>query len=602
MNPQLKQDLAQAAQRPLIQYLFLFLITLCVFLPTLWYTFVWDDYGMIALNKPIREWKNIPLFFTDPGTFINPGPEKTSLVAWRPIRNIYFLLSYKLHGLRPAGWHLNQVLLHSICSLIVLCFFRTVYRFRLQVPSSTQLPAGVQFATWAAACIWAVHPANTEILGWLKCVDDILACAFGFAALILLLPPNLRITPLRITGAAILFGIGMLTKESLPPLAGIYPLLVLILARDWRPLLRNRGFIAASAVLLIEALIYIVIRHNVLGKSDQGIYLAGNFSLMMATMTTAVVQYLQLTFWPFWPTVQTGSYLAWPIAESWLEPRVLASSAFIIVAVALCGLVSRKSRIFLAGVAITLLAFLPVANILPMVQIMAERFMYFPLIGVALSFSAVLSWFGARSLKKTAVGTLLLLTALIVQTEVRLPVWADEITFQKDVLSKSPDDPWATHNLGSIFYRNGDQETALEYFVRSLELKHAQALKYYPQAVADARNEAALTAARILADRGRYKEALPYVDLALELSVPNPSELAFKADILRLDGQTTSAIYFYELAQENGYNTAALTAHLAAAHLQDGNTTAALSLVNDALKEDPGCLPALRLLEAIENK
>lgn len=602
MNSQLKQDLAQAAQRPLIQYLFLFLITLCVFLPTLWYTFVWDDYGMIALNKPIREWKNIPLFFTDPSTFINPGVGKTSLLAWRPVRNIYFLVSYKLHGLRPAGWHLNQVLLHSLCSLIVLCFSRTVYRFRLQMPSSTRLPANVQFGTWAAACIWAVHPANTEILGWLKCVDDILACAFGFSALILLLPANLRITPLRITGAAILFGVGMLTKESLPPLAGIYPLLVLIIARDWRPLLRNRGFIAASAVLLIEALIYIVIRHNVLGKSDQGGYLAENFSLMMATMTTAVVQYLQLTFWPFWPTVQTGSYLSWPIAESWLEPRVLASSALIIVALCLCGIVSRRSRIFLAGVVITLLAFLPVANILPMVQIMAERFMYVPLIGVALSTSAILAWLCGRSFKRTAIGASVLLGALIIQTEIRLPVWQDEITFQKDILSKSPDDPRATLNLGSILYKNGFQDEALPYFIRSLELEPAPDSKHYPEALASSRNEAALTAARILADRGRYKEALPFVDLAITTSFPDPLEHAFKADILRLDGQTTAAIKQYEETQRHGYNSPILMVYLASLHFRNGDTTTAQTLLEQSMEMEPGLPQAIRLQEEIQGK
>jgi len=599
MSQPLKTQLRQALARPLIQYLLLFLAVLCVYLPTLWYTFVWDDYGMIGHNKSIRSWSNILKFFTDPGTFVRHDPDAHNLFAWRPLRNVYFLITYKIHGLRPAGWHFQHVLLHCVCTCLLLVFFRRVYNYLNSSPFGAPLQPTLQAATWVAAFAWAVHPANTEILGWMKAADDILACICGLAALCLLLNHAAKPSTKNIILASLFYTAGLLFKESLPPIAIIYPALLLILTHQPRQAVNKRTVIATSS-LIITTMIYIVTRHLVLGMSDQGVNLAGSYSLLLATMTTAVVHYLQITFWPFWPTVLTGSYFGYPIAGSWLDKNVLISIALILLITSLMFLLGRRNRPLLAGYVFAALAFLPVANILPMAQIMAERFMYFPLMGIALSLTSILYWIFSRRNYLLNLAPCVVVCALIIRTEMRLPVWTDEAAFQTSIVKTNPLDAKALFNLGAYHYNTHNNDPALiqetlRNYSRVLAINPAGLSAYDKSMVLDLRWKSALAASTFLTDLKQYKKALKYVNYGIGIKPDIPDTIILKADILRLDGQTTKSLKFYRVAEEMGYSSAIFYFHIAEDESEIGKKTEAIKSLKKALELDPNLPPAKTL-------
>lgn len=606
MNPQLKQDLTQAAQRPLIQYLFLFLITLCVFLPTLWYTFVWDDYGMIALNKPIREWKNIPSFFTESTAFSRQVEGETNLTAWRPLRNVYFVITYKLHHLRPAGWHFQQVLLHSTCTLLLLAFLRRVFHYTLTIPAHQRLPHSIQLATWFAAMMWGVHPAVTEVLGWMKAADDIIACIFGLATLILLLPPDGRPNAKRILIASLIYPLGLLTKESLPPIAAIYPMLLLVLTPHWKQAIHKRS-ILITAILGLETLVYIIIRHFLVGSTSQGINIAGSFSKLMATMTTAVIKYLQITFWPFWPTIQRASYFQYPIAQSWLEKDVIISSLLILLIVALIGLVGRRHRIILAGALFAALAFLPAANLLPMVQIMAERFMYFPLMGIALLTAALLAQFFRRALYPRLLLPMGLVVAFIVTTELRLPVWTDEEAFQRSIVQHNPQETRALFNLGLQLSRTHNKEPekvqdALAEFNRAVATTTTGHTVFDAALMRSTQYKAMLAAAKTVTEEGQFDRALLYLDRADKVLPDTIDVTLFRADVLRWADRTTESLNHYKLGEEAGYSSPVFYFHLAEAYFLLDKYEEAQDALDKSLKLDPKMSQALYLQEHLTSK
>lgn len=566
MNKTTRSTFAESFQLPLVQHLLLFLVVLCVFVPTFWYTYVWDDWNAFALNKSIRNWSSIPDYFTDASTFQNdPGDKQRN--EYRPFRNIYYLITYKMHDLRPAGWHFNHVLIHCLASVLVLAFFHRLYRYAMAWPADRVLPVPVQLATWFAVAAWAVHPANTEVTAWLKSADDVLAVILVMCAMLLLFPKQGLLTWKRAIWAAVIIAVAFLTKESIAPIPLIYAVLAFWLAPDRRGLLRHKPFWGAVGLLFIDLFLYLIIRKIMLGKLEQVPYLAGSFSLMMATMTTAAVRYLQLTFWPFWPTVQMGDYSAWPLAHSWGNANVIAATALLACICCAVILVSRRSKVFAAGTVFLLLAFTPVSNLIPMMQVMAERFMYFPLIGIALAMASVYKLLLQRRLI-AALPAIYITGALIYQTEARLPVWVDEQNFQEASAKALANNFRSQYNYGLALYRNGKTTTALTQFYNVAEATH------------DA--QSVLLVARILAEDNKFSSAGDYLSKHRRWNLKNASYLAVNADMFRITDETTNALSLYAESLKLNPDSALVWLMKARVEKKINKTTEALHDLNRA--------------------
>ncbi|KAL9702669.1 hypothetical protein quinque_006187 [Culex quinquefasciatus] len=67
--------------------------------------------------------------------------------SYRPLCVLTFRWNYLLHGLEPAGYHLVNMLLHTVVSLM---YFRMCAMLLSEVSS------------FAAAMLFAVHPIHTE--------------------------------------------------------------------------------------------------------------------------------------------------------------------------------------------------------------------------------------------------------------------------------------------------------------------------------------------------------------------------------------------------------------------------------------------------------
>lgn len=528
-----RQQITASLQLPVVQYLLLFLVVLCVYLPTFWFTYVWDDHYAIVKNESIREWKNIPLFFSDPNTFMFDPGDKT-LNAWRPLRNIYFLVTYKIHGFHPAGWHFQHVLLHCLVASMLLAFFHRIYRYWLKQPLDQFLPKSVQAACFFAVLAWAVHPANNEITAWLKSADDLLACIMTLGALIILFPKDQRLTYSRVIIGGLLFSLAFLAKESIAPIPLIYLILVLGLAPSSRTVLNHGPFWLATILLFSGLGIYMVLRTIMLGQLQQVDYLAGNFSLMMATMTASVLRYLQLTFWPFWPTVQIGDYMGWYMATSWGESRVILSLCILTLVLIIITVISRRNRIFLVGWLFAAIAFTPVANILPMMQIMAERFMYFPMMGIALAASSIGVWWFRTEITTRLWLPLLICIALGTTTVARLPIWIDDETFQKKNLETIPDNWRAKYNNAMYHSRAGETTQALGMFLEILEERMDV--------------DSAIEVTRILYIDEGITSASNYLDRVLAVFPQDVKPLAFRADLAFGAGDYAVAANFYDRA------------------------------------------------------
>lgn len=83
----------------------------CVYLPTLFNGFVWDDEEQIVNNPQIQSLSNLPAFFSG-STFNAGGGGNLSGLYYRPLMTSSFTLVYSIFGLNPFFFHLVQVILH----------------------------------------------------------------------------------------------------------------------------------------------------------------------------------------------------------------------------------------------------------------------------------------------------------------------------------------------------------------------------------------------------------------------------------------------------------------------------------------------------------
>ncbi len=127
-------------QRPTYKFvlpaLLLVVITVVAYLPVRNCGFVFDDRTMLTEN-PILEANGLyNSWFTAKQTNYWP-------VTWTS-----FWIEHKFFGLNPAGYHIVNVVLHILCSILIWLVLK-----RLKIPCAP-----------LAAAIFAVHPVNVAHL------------------------------------------------------------------------------------------------------------------------------------------------------------------------------------------------------------------------------------------------------------------------------------------------------------------------------------------------------------------------------------------------------------------------------------------------------
>ncbi|HEB02196.1 MAG TPA: hypothetical protein ENI12_03075 [Nitrospirae bacterium] len=137
----------------------IFLLATLVFLNTLAAPFQWDGIEFIADNPIIHDLDN----------FLHPS--KAAEFRWYgAFKNRYtgylsFALNYSLHGNSPLGYHVFNISVHAMNSLLV--YFMALLLFRSPALKDTpQAERSSTIAMWAAL-IFAAHPVQTEAVTYI---------------------------------------------------------------------------------------------------------------------------------------------------------------------------------------------------------------------------------------------------------------------------------------------------------------------------------------------------------------------------------------------------------------------------------------------------
>lgn len=414
--------------------------TITAFSPALEAGFVnWDDESNLLLNAHWRGlgWAQWRWAFS---TVLNGH--------YHPLTWLSYGLDFALWGLRPAGYHLTNVLLHALNAALLFAIAR-----RLFLPHRD-----AALGAAAAALLFALHPLRAESVAWVSERRDVLSGAFYLGTVLLYLQGRLR-------AALLCFSASLLSKA----MGVTLPLALLIL--DFHPLGRLRAK-AERRKALLEKLPFLALAAlaTALGFIAE-IPVGAARSLAetpllerIAVASYGTVFYILKTAAPtglshLYPRPASASLAQWPYCGA------LAASLGLLA----LGLWALRRRPALAASLLFYAASLgPVVGLVQFgPHLVADRFSYIPCLGFALLAGGALRGRG-RPLRAAAAA---LAVALGAASYRQSGFWRDSRALWERAAAADPGNWVAWNYLGLLALERGSPAEAAGHFEVALAIK-----------------------------------------------------------------------------------------------------------------------------------
>ena len=491
-NPGMQPALSAAACGP---PLFLAAVTVAVFLPSLSADFVYDARLQILTDPFLhdrRNWWPVLTFQTLAMDVLDSN---------RPVHLASLMLDAAVWGRAAFGYHLTSILLHAANVVLLWAVGR-----RLSVAAAADPPrSGLDLAAaLLPPLMFAVHPLVTEAVCEPSFREDLLVACFTLAALLLAAADR----PVRGGGdwprglacaGCCLLAIG--SKESgiaAPAILAVYWFLFRRgdPARFWA--IAVGGGAAAVAVFLVLRFRLQVVPSRIFEHRPQ--YPDGSLAAALALLPRILALYAQLIVAP---VNQSADYGGHSIRHL---PLPVAATVVGLLAVA-AARAARRDRRFALALALVVLPLLPVANLVPIYRVAADRYLYLPLAGVALAFGCLLDpprLAGRDGMRRSLIlGGCAATVALAIACTERQRVWSGSLPLWQDTFAKNPRATaavgvaWALRETGRLEEAERWARTAIDVSAGEL-------------------GESWATLAVVLEDRGRSAEARRALAKAIE--------------------------------------------------------------------------------------
>jgi hypothetical protein len=532
------------------------LFTLLVWGTTIGFDFVWDDSVLVVQNTSIRSLNNIPKIFT------SVKAQSAELApSFRPIRTAFYALLYAIEGQPlPQPWifHLANVLWHGFAAMLL---FSVTLLLCQRLAGAT--PTAARVTALLIALGFAAHPVISEAVCWVKCLDDLMAAVFVLAALWFLLQWKGRAPAYW---AALVFCLAaVFSKESAVPLVIIaFAVFAGIHNVPWR------RSVALTVPFLLVAGFYVVYRHLVLGQSAQCAPISGSYGQSLIDMFPVVLEYGRL-LWGIPPFCADYDFMVGMPPHPFFSATVLGGVFLVLFVGGLAAWLWRRPqwRMCAFGLIWIALFLLPVSNFLPMMQYMAERFLYLPLMGFLLALGGAflnLSRFRPRLAVAAAVTLIVIWTGTSLN---RMGVWRDDLTLCMRTEFDHPGIKRVEHNAVAALFRL--PQMTMWRTAKTLSPEQA---------------------AQIITTLERAQQIYPHNDqLTTQLGLTD-------AKI----GHWQDAVAMLELAAQQNPAFAERWFNLASVYERTGQTAKARDACAEALRLDPNFEKARRLQTEIENE
>ncbi len=528
-----------APLREWILVLGIFILGFSAYFNVLSYPFVHDDIVFI-LNNPnigdLSDWRSI---FLRPQT---PSGPSVIVPYWRPLLEIVYRLEYFFWGLKPAGYHFFNVLLHCINASLVFFLLKRLSPVKLFAP--------------VVALVFLLHPVQSQAVACISGVSNLVFTFFALACF-------LAVAHDRFPAALVLYFLALLAKEQAA--------VILFLSGFYLWQRQGRQSIPAVGGFMMVTAAYLTLRYAVLGRTAVDIFENPyEFFLRMKAIPQIITINIRLLLWPTDLHYYRSVDILQPNAGFGIVLALLALGAVLLVR----QMRSEGKPLAILGAVWFGTGLLPTLNIFPLIieyshVSVAEHFLYFPMIGFFLFIFILLESHLRVTSRRYFVPVLILvgLTFLILTVR-QNRFWRGEVplferTLQFENLGR-------VHLLlGRAYYFNKNYDQAAAHYGQALEIME------------DYAERSRSTPAEVL-----YKGFMKGIHFDI-------------AHVFEDTGRPEQAIEHYTKAIALDPRDAALYNNLAVVYIRQGNWAQAKNYLEKALSVDPAFVPARQNLEQL---
>jgi Flp pilus assembly protein TadD len=433
----------------LVPVIVLSTLTFAVYAGSLGHRFLlnWDDSLYVLRNPTIRglSWEHLKDAFT-----------RFYVGNYAPLHIISYMFDYTLWGLNPQGFILTNVLLHAVNGLL---FYFLLFRV-----------SGHRAIAFLGAFIFLCHPVQVESVAWISERKNVLAMFFffvSFHAYLSYRDSGKGVTSIFFIASVAMFLLAVLSKSVaiiLPVVLFLYELCYLEEAeRKWW-IVNKIPFLLIAAAATIIAL-----RSQMPGNEGGRISYAIEGPIgVFYTMLTVLPRYLKLLLWP---TQLSALYM--PPMKVRVDAAVAWSGLLGLGLVFLGIYLYRKKRGYFFWYSLFFVGLIPVSQIVSIVTLMNDRYLYFPMTGAA-AFYAMIVYSSAAAGNLWRRSLALLLSLLVIPLPwfawKRTSVWTDDLSLWADAASKTPASPLAWNGLGMAYVGRGLDDEAANAFLQALAI------------------------------------------------------------------------------------------------------------------------------------
>jgi tetratricopeptide (TPR) repeat protein len=477
----------------------------------------------------------------------------------RPVVELSLALNYAIGGLKPAGYHLLNVLIHIAAGLTLYGVVR-----RTVAPG----PAG------AVALIWVVHPLQTESVSYtIQRAESLMSLFYLLTLYCVIRGAGSRWWHL---GAVASCAAGMATKEVMVTA----PVVVLLydrvfLARSWREVVRQRWGLYAglAATWLLLPVLMTRVPADVPGwQPTAGFAYKGTAPREYALTQPGVVgHYLRLAVWPHPLILDYGWGFGWPVARTLGE--ALPGLVVLLALLALTGwaLWKRPKLGFVCASFFLILS--PTSTFVPIADLVVEHRMYLPLAAVitiaVMACERFLKWWMAG----------IVICVFGAMTIARNADYSSELRMWGDTVQKCLANPRAHHNFGVALESVGRIEEARGHYDQAVRIKP----DYF-----EARNNLG----KLLLQPATLPEAINQLEQALRIKPDFVEAHCNLGNALLQVGKVPEAISHLEQAVRLKPGLPVAQYNLGNAFLQAGRFNDAIRCYEQALRLQPNYVEA----------
>lgn len=578
--------LIRILQQKRVAYIVICIVAILSYANIFTNTFAWDDQDTILHWQETRTWESVPAMIlgaTPPG---HPG-------NYRPVRNILYILAYKLWGVNPWGYHLQTILLVASISLLI-------YEITARIHPK-------KFAPLITALLFAAHPIHVEALTWMTSMMDMFGMLFGFTGVYCFLV--WRKNPRRVQWYAVAWCMTFLaifTNEITLAIPLLFGLILYIF-----PIPKQRMILTILPFIGIIG-INAWVRVSILHIGARFTYIGGSLYTTIIVMLQAFLTYLRILVLPTNLTINhdLGNGLSsWAIelidpaslgykavaALNITTPSVILSLLIIFVLILTAFVFRKKYPIYAFGVFWFFIALIPVSNLIPTEAVLTERYAFLAsygfvlLVGSFLSHLATIHKFDHWLSKASWVIVLIILTSCVGMTARRNTEWQSDKTLWLDATKKNPNAFIAHISHANNLYAQNDVYGALQSYETAYRINPS-------------REEVAMYIAAMYHLLDKPQESVVYLTRILRKNPWNTEAYFRLGNIYYKDlRQYDLAINTYLTALKIAPNHPQILNNLGVVYSIQGKRTQAINAYTSALTYDPAYESARLNLEKISS-